>query len=167
MAPRSGVRIVANRGASGIDGLVSTALGVATHCSPMFALLGDLTLLHDMGALFWAGRGTDNSAPPGLVVVVVNNGGGGVFSLLPQAGLPEHTELFATPHALDLGALARAASVGHTLVTGGSGVAPAVQAAARTGGLQVVEVRTDRAKNAERHRAVSDAVREALRVLSI
>jgi 2-succinyl-5-enolpyruvyl-6-hydroxy-3-cyclohexene-1-carboxylate synthase len=157
MAPRDGLRVLANRGASGIDGLVSTTLGVAAaDRGPTVALLGDLSFLHDVGAVVW-------NAPRvfQLTIVVVNNGGGHVFSLLPQRGLPEHRELFVTPHRLDLGALCEAAGAGHERVERAPDLLPALDRAAGAG-LSVVEVVVDAELGLRRRREMQGAVDTAV-----
>jgi 2-succinyl-5-enolpyruvyl-6-hydroxy-3-cyclohexene-1-carboxylate synthase len=142
------LRVLSNRGANGIDGIVSTALGVAVASGqPTVLLTGDLALLHDVGGLLTAHR-HDLS----LTVVVVNNDGGGIFSFLPIAKATEHFEpLFGTPHGVDLTHVA--ALYGATLYR--PDAAPALRSSVKVGlegGLHLIEVRTDRTRNVEHHR---------------
>lgn len=159
MRPRANLTVMANRGASGIDGLVSTALGVSVaHSGPVVALVGDLSFLHDAGSVLWnASRDVD------LIVVVVNNSGGHVFSLLPQRDLPEHRELFVTPHAVDIAALCGAAGAGHQRVERAPDLLPALDRAARVGrGIRVVEVMVDAELGLRRRMELRSAVDAAL-----
>ncbi len=160
-APRSGVRVLANRGANGIDGFVSTVLGVAagSHGAPTVALLGDLCLLHDSNGLLGArGRGVD------AVYVVVDNDGGGIFSFLPQVRLSDHfEELFGTPHRLDLERLAELNEVPFADVHSAAELAPALVEAIARWGVRMVRVRTDRSTNVSRHEAAFDAVEDRVR----
>jgi 2-succinyl-5-enolpyruvyl-6-hydroxy-3-cyclohexene-1-carboxylate synthase len=158
MAPRGGLTVLANRGASGIDGLVSTALGVAAaRRGPAVALIGDLSFLHDAGAVLWNGVGD-----VGLTLVVINNGGGHVFSLLPQVDLPEHRRLFVTPHAVDIGGVCAAAGAGHRRVERASDLLPALDQAAGAGGLQVVEIMVDAELGLRRRRELHEAIERVL-----
>jgi 2-succinyl-5-enolpyruvyl-6-hydroxy-3-cyclohexene-1-carboxylate synthase len=147
MSSRDGLRVLASRGTSGIDGLVSSAIGAAlAHQDdgggPAAALLGDLAFVHDAPGLMLG----PSELMPDLCIVVVNNDGGGIFSSLEQVAFPESFErLFGTPHGTDLGLLARAAGLPYLLLEKASGLADAL----RGDGLRVVEVRTDRAAGAE------------------
>ena len=146
MAPRAGLRVLASRGASGIDGLVSSAIGAAlAHQAggggPACALLGDLAFLHDAPGLMLGPA----EPRPDLCVVVVNNNGGGIFSELEQAAIPGPFErVFGTPHGADLGQLAAAAGLPHALLEHPADL-PGVLAGR---GLRIIEVRTDRAAGA-------------------
>ena len=159
--PRLGLRVLANRGANGIDGVVSTAAGVASALGQrVTALVGDLAFLHDSNALLGlADRGLD------LTIVVVDNRGGGIFSFLPHAELlpPDRFELlFGTPHAVHLPSLAAVHGVPAFEVHAADALAPALRAAAAASGAFVVIVRTDREKNVAVHDEVHAAVASTL-----
>lgn len=158
-APRRGIDVLANRGINGIDGFVSTVLGIAAGSDgPTVGLLGDLCFLHDCNGLLGArDRGLD------ATFVVVDNDGGGIFAFLPQADLPEHFEtLFGTPHGIDLAALAQVHGIPVTEAVTAAEVVPAVADATSTGGVRVVLVRTDRAANVTRHGEVWSAVADCV-----
>ncbi|HTT50181.1 MAG TPA: 2-succinyl-5-enolpyruvyl-6-hydroxy-3-cyclohexene-1-carboxylic-acid synthase [Streptosporangiaceae bacterium] len=164
MAPRAGLRVLASRGASGIDGLVSTASGAAlAHQAvgggPAVALLGDLAVLHDAPGLF-AGPGEPR---PDLVIVVASNDGGGIFSSLEPAAFPDSFErVFGTPHGAQLSALAESAGLPYLSLRQAAGLPDAL----RGGGLRVVEVPAGRAAGAALRRQLAEAARTALSDLS-
>lgn len=152
------VRVLGNRGASGIDGSIATILGVASaDVGPTYALIGDVTFLVDAGSLLWAG-----STGPDVVIVVIANGGGQIFSLLDQAGLPELEELFVTAHPAKIAEVCAAAQVGHRRVDRSRDLVPALEHGARAGGVQVVEVSADPALQRRRRGEVRDVVSATL-----
>jgi 2-succinyl-5-enolpyruvyl-6-hydroxy-3-cyclohexene-1-carboxylate synthase len=161
--PRPGVRVLSNRGVAGIDGTVSTAVGAAlAHPGPSYALLGDLTLLHDATGLV---IGPEEPAAE-LTAVVLNDRGGGIFHLLEQ-GADEHAgtfeRVFGTPHRVDLAALAAATGAGHQRLDGSpDGIGAAVAAAVRPGGrLRLVEVSAERDILRSAHESLRTVVRDA------
>jgi 2-succinyl-5-enolpyruvyl-6-hydroxy-3-cyclohexene-1-carboxylate synthase len=159
--PRPDVTVHANRGANGIDGTISTALGVAVATSaPTAVLLGDVAFLHDAGALVGLDRrGVD------LTIVVVDNDGGGIFSFLPQAdALPAERfeQLFGTPHGVRPEHLAAAHGLASLTVEDAGSVGLAVEASVRAGGARLVVVRTDRAANRALHDELHAAVAAAV-----
>jgi 2-succinyl-5-enolpyruvyl-6-hydroxy-3-cyclohexene-1-carboxylate synthase len=155
-ARRGDVEVFANRGLAGIDGTVSTAMGVvlgaeATHG---YALLGDLTFLHDINGLLLGPA----DRRPDLTVVVVNDDGGGIFSLLEQ-GSAEHADsferIFGTPHGADLAALCAGYHVRHRVV---GSVEEFREALRPEPGVRVLEVRADRAGLRDLHARLRAAV---------
>jgi 2-succinyl-5-enolpyruvyl-6-hydroxy-3-cyclohexene-1-carboxylate synthase len=139
--------VIANRGLSGIDGTVSTALGVALATGARVrALVGDVAFLHDAGALVAA----PGERRPDVQVVVLDDDGGGIFGLLEYGALAEtgpvqaaaFDRLFGTPHGTDLASLCRAFGVPHERATDAAGVRRALAGPAP--GLSVVEVPADR-----------------------
>jgi 2-succinyl-5-enolpyruvyl-6-hydroxy-3-cyclohexene-1-carboxylate synthase len=156
------LRVLCNRGANGIDGIVSSALGASAALpGPLALLTGDLAFLHDLGGLLAAKRhGLD------ATIVVVNNDGGGIFRFLPVAAHREAVDfdaLFATPHGLDLGRAAALFGATHTCARDWADVRRALDAGLGGRGLHVLEVRVDPEANVERHRALWAAVSAALR----
>jgi 2-succinyl-5-enolpyruvyl-6-hydroxy-3-cyclohexene-1-carboxylate synthase len=153
------LRVFANRGASGIDGMVSTTLGVAAGGDrPTVALLGDLSFLYDAGALLWS-----STLGVEAVFVVLANGGGQIFASLDQRAVPELERLFVTPHPAAIEDVCRAARAEHQLVDRAGGLAPALERAVREGGVQVVEVPIDAARDRARREELRTRVAGAIR----
>jgi len=159
------IRPLSNRGANGIDGVVSTALGAAAaDVGPVALVVGDVSFLHDLNALV-AARLHGLSA----TIVIVDNDGGGIFSFLPQAatdapevGLPDHyEELFGTPHGIDVGPIVTALG-GEYRSVGSGGLRAALADSIGRPGVRVLSFRTDRARNLELHREAAAAVADAL-----
>lgn len=159
-AGRDGITVLANRGANGIDGVVSTAVGVALAGGPTAVLVGDVALLHDTNALLGL---TDR--PVDLTIVVIDNRGGGIFSFLPQAESLEAERfelLFGTPHEVDLSSLAVAHGVLSHPVGGRSDLVAAVTTSMAEGGVRLLVVRTERATNVVVHQQIHEAIAELL-----
>ncbi|MFQ5679212.1 MAG: 2-succinyl-5-enolpyruvyl-6-hydroxy-3-cyclohexene-1-carboxylic-acid synthase [Gemmatimonadota bacterium] len=153
------VRVLGNRGASGIDGTVSTALGAAAVSEgPTVAVLGDVALYHDMNGLLAARRfGLE------ITFVVLNNDGGGIFHFLPIRQFePPFTSHFVAPHGLDFRHAARLHDFQWEEGATREALREAVGRALVEGGRRIVEVPSDGATNRSRHEAVVEAVRRAV-----
>ncbi len=139
--PRSGVETFANRGLAGIDGNISTALGIASQRSSTVAVLGDLGFLHDVTGLI-------HQEEINLKFLVINNNGGGIFSTLSQRGVEGFEEVFGTPHNLDLVAIAKSFGISASSV--GTKSELLAEIAKPVSGLSVVVVSVpDRESNAD------------------
>jgi 2-succinyl-5-enolpyruvyl-6-hydroxy-3-cyclohexene-1-carboxylate synthase len=143
--PRQDITVLANRGVAGIDGTVSTATGAAlAHGGPAFALMGDLTFLHDLTGLL-PGEG---ERMPDLTIVVPDNDGGGIFAQLEPGEdryARDYRRVFGTPHGRDLVAVADGLGWAASAVTSAGDLTTALAA----GGPRVVVVRTDQRAEAE------------------
>jgi 2-succinyl-5-enolpyruvyl-6-hydroxy-3-cyclohexene-1-carboxylate synthase len=154
--------VVASRGLAGIDGCVSTAIGIALAqpARPAYALMGDLTFLHDGNGLLIG----PHEPRPDLTIVVNNDDGGGIFTLL-EPGEPSRAtdfeRVFGTPTDVSIADICRAHGVKHSLASSAADLAAAV--GQHPDGLRVVEVRVDRTAHRDLHSELTVAVSDALR----
>ncbi|HET9014290.1 MAG TPA: 2-succinyl-5-enolpyruvyl-6-hydroxy-3-cyclohexene-1-carboxylic-acid synthase [Thermomicrobiaceae bacterium] len=154
------IRFLSNRGANGIDGVVSSALGASTASEgPLVLAIGDISFYHDMNGLLAARRHGLSAT-----VLLLDNDGGGIFSFLPQAAYPEHFEaLFGTPHGLDFRAAAELYGASFTRVADWDDFRGAVARAVDSPGLDIVVVPAPgRERNVALHRELWRAVSSAL-----
>ncbi|MBA4181813.1 MAG: 2-succinyl-5-enolpyruvyl-6-hydroxy-3-cyclohexene-1-carboxylic-acid synthase [Anaerolinea sp.] len=151
------LHMVSNRGANGIDGVVSSALGAAAVATaPVVLVIGDISFYHDMNGLWAAKRHALN-----LTVVLVNNNGGGIFHYLPQAAHPAvFEEWFGTPSGLDFRHAAALYNARYTLANDWGAFRDALNDGAG-GGLNIIEVPTDRAANVTMHKRLWAEAAEA------
>jgi 2-succinyl-5-enolpyruvyl-6-hydroxy-3-cyclohexene-1-carboxylate synthase len=149
-------RVLAHRGANGIDGTISAAFGAAAAGDgPVALLIGDVALAHDLGGLLAAKR-----LGLALTIVLVDNEGGGIFEFLPVAGAADaFEEHVATPTGLDAERVAALFGLAYAAPTDAAGLASAVTAALAADNTTLIHVRTDRKRNVVEHRAVWEAVR--------
>ncbi|MGA1705435.1 MAG: thiamine pyrophosphate-dependent enzyme, partial [Candidatus Nanopelagicaceae bacterium] len=145
--PRDDARIpvFANRGLAGIDGNISTAMGIAHHFNRSVALLGDLAFLHDISAL-------TNLEDSDLTIIVVDNNGGGIFSTLPQRGVEHFESVFGTPHEKELKKVATSFGVPAVEVDSIEGLLHAYEATGKKRGSSmrvIIAKMPDRESNAK------------------
>ena len=154
---RDGVRVFSNRGVNGIDGVVSTAVGVALSSrAPTALLIGDIAMLHDSNGLLNLIRRDVQ-----MKIIVVDNEGGGIFSFLPQAESLEGSQfeqLFGTPHSVDFESLAKTHGIPFAWAT----TTDELRRKLGNSGTSIIGVRTDRKLNVDHHNALYAAVAEAL-----
>ncbi len=146
----------ANRGASGIDGVVSSAAGAARSGRSTVLLIGDVAAMHDIGGLIDSARRAVD-----LTLVVPNNNGGGIFSFLPIAAHDNvhFEELFHTPHEPEFNTIP---GVRHKEVATRSELERALSESVGVSGVDLIEIRVDRDTNLAQHRAITEAIREVL-----
>jgi len=158
--------VAMNRGASGIDGILSTAMGYAAGLGkPVTLLVGDMACLHDLNALhaLSAAPSSATAPPMPLTVVLVNNGGGGIFSFLPIA---RHADVFSpffdSPHDLQFGPVTQAFNLPYHHCKSAGDLTTALHLAQTSGRPSLIEVLTDRAQNVRIHRQLGAGIRSSL-----
>ncbi len=153
------IRIHTNRGASGIDGINSTALGIAaTTKSPVYLITGDLAFYHDLNGLI-ASRKYDIP----LTIILINNNGGGIFELLPISGYRDiFKDYFLTPHNLDFESFVRAYGGTHKIITSWDDFTSRLQNINSQPGLHVYEIRTDARASTDLRKKYWQKVEEAM-----
>ncbi|HXZ03580.1 MAG TPA: 2-succinyl-5-enolpyruvyl-6-hydroxy-3-cyclohexene-1-carboxylic-acid synthase, partial [Ktedonobacteraceae bacterium] len=154
------IRIMGNRGANGIDGVISSTLGASAVASnePSILVLGDLSFFHDLNGLLAAHLYELN-----LTIILINNDGGGIFSFLPQAAHPQHFEqLFGTPTGLDFHHVVEMYGGRFHRVENWEVFRKAVNLALHNSGLDVIEILTERTSNVKMHRYLWEVVDQAI-----
>ncbi|HLR09517.1 MAG TPA: 2-succinyl-5-enolpyruvyl-6-hydroxy-3-cyclohexene-1-carboxylic-acid synthase [Bacillota bacterium] len=152
------INVLANRGANGIDGMVSSGLGAAASGKQTTLLLGDLSFFHDMNGLLAAKQYEID-----LTILLINNDGGGIFSFLPQRDEKHFETLFGTPLGIDFQHAVHMYGGVYTLATNDTELRGALQGSYNEKGLDVIEVRTEREENADWHKALwNDIVTDIL-----
>lgn len=142
------IRVMANRGANGIDGTVSTAIGAALYSKSLYLILGDLTFFHDLNGLFIAKRYQID-----IHIILINNNGGGIFSFLPQYDQPKHFELlFGTPLDIDFEHAVKMFGGQLKKITDWDHFSLEMQNSNTASGINVYEVMTNRDRNRQEHR---------------
>ena len=139
--------IYGNRGVNGIDGTVSTALGIATNGVPTVLLTGDLTFFHDLNGLAVARTHSLN-----VTIIVHNNDGGGIFEYLPQKGTPHFDYLFSTAQGLDYSGLATLYGIDFVRVSNNDELKAALQNYVGATGVHVIEILTSKERSRELHK---------------
>lgn len=149
------LRLLANRGANGIDGILSSALGATFDATHRYLLVGDLAFIHDINGLM-----TARTLP--LTIILVNNAGGGIFSFLPQQRLEQEVfePLFGTPQHLDFASLASGYGVTYQAIDSIAALRQAL--AEETNVTRILEVKTTRTENVQMHRSIWDVTNHAL-----
>jgi 2-succinyl-5-enolpyruvyl-6-hydroxy-3-cyclohexene-1-carboxylate synthase len=150
-ASNSPIRFLANRGASGIDGVTSTALGAsAISSSHLVLVLGDISFYHDMNGLLAAKAFGLNAT-----IIVINNDGGGIFSFLPQSGYKNFFEsYFGTPHGLTFQLAADMYGLDYALADTWPGFNDAVKRSLKREGTTIIEIPGNRERNLVLHRQI-------------
>jgi 2-succinyl-5-enolpyruvyl-6-hydroxy-3-cyclohexene-1-carboxylate synthase len=149
------LRLMCNRGANGIDGVVSTALATGVNSAgEMVLVIGDLSFYHDLNGL-WAAKNYNLNA----TIIVLNNDGGGIFSFLPQAVYKDEFEkLFGTPHGLDYTHAAALYGAKFSRVSNWAEFEQAMLASFNSRGLKIIEIPTNRDTNVTMHRQIWKAL---------
>lgn len=136
-----------NRGVNGIDGTVSTALGLATNHQPTYLVTGDLSLFHDLNGLAVAKTHNLN-----LTIILHNNDGGGIFEYLPQKGTKYFDYLFSTSQGLDYSGVAKLYGCGYTKISSPDELVPVLAKVSEESGVHIIEIPTDREYSRQLHR---------------
>lgn len=136
-----------NRGVNGIDGIVSTALGLATNGQPTYLVTGDLSLFHDLNGLAVAKTHNLN-----LTIILHNNDGGGIFEYLPQKGTKHFDYLFSTSQGLDYSGAAKLYGCGHTKISSPDELSHVLAKVSTESGVHIIEIPTDREYSRQLHR---------------